>query len=170
MMRYATLLLFLSMLLTPQDATRPKPPADAAPLPPVQEPFRTSVERRDLMQEFGRASPIEGFYRLRGASRTGQPPQRVEGYLWIGRRHLMLQLSGDTGNPKLPALQAGVRGYRISGNTLTMSVLLGLRNDASGEIYLEAAGTSSERRFELSGPVLRIFEDERSHLEFERVE
>ena len=79
-------------------------------------------------------------------------------------------MSADTGDPKLPALQSGVRGYRLSGDTLAMSVLLGLRNDASGEIHLDVAGTSSERRFELLGPVLRIFEGESSHLEFERVE
>ena len=169
-MRYLMLLVFCSVLVAPQDPERPKPPPDAAPLPPVQEPFRSKVERRDLIQEFTRASPIEGFYRLRRVVRPGQGLPRVEGYLWIGRRHLMLQLSGNTGNPRLPALQTGVRAYRTNGDTLVMTAMLGFRNDADGDIHLDATGATIERRFELVGPLLRIHEDDNSQLEFERVE
>ena len=47
------------------ESRRPRPPkgATSRPLPPVQEPMRTRVERRDLLQKFKGPSPLAGFYR-----------------------------------------------------------------------------------------------------------
>jgi hypothetical protein len=169
-MRYPMLLCALLALLSPQDPRRPAPPADAAPLAPVQEPFRTKVERDDLIQRFAPPSVLEGFYKLRRLERPGLPQTAAEGYLWIGRRHLMLQLSGQTGDPDLPALQSGVRRYQIAGDVLAMSVVLGFRNDIDGNIRLEPAGTTIRHRFTLLGPILRVHREGEAFLEFERVE
>jgi hypothetical protein len=169
-MRSAIALCALLAVLAPQDPQRPTPPADAKALPPVQEPFRTPVERDDLIQRFTPPSVLEGFYRLRRMERPGQPQPVADGYLWIGRRHLMLQLSGETADPDLPALQSGVRRYQIAGDVLAMSVVLGFRNDVDGNIRLEQAGTAIRHRFTLLGPLLRVHQSEEAFLEFERVE
>ena len=51
-----------------------------------------------------------------------------------------------------------------------MSTLLGHRNDQDGDVLLEGIGNNAQRRFELTGAVLRIYLDSSEYVEFERVE
>ena len=149
----------------------PPPPADANPLPPVAEPLRTPVERRDLIQRFTPPSPLEGFWSLRRISRPGAiEPQKAVGYLAIGSRHLMLQLQIDGPSPRVPILQSGTRRYTVQGDALVTTSLVGLANEPNGDILLEQPGLTEMRRFTLLGSVLRILHEDGGHMEFVRVE
>ncbi len=155
----------------PPPAERPTPPADAGPLPPVDEPYVSPVLRHDLLQQFEPPHPIQGFYELRERVVGGHnSPAPVRGYLVVGRRHLSLHLQTETDRPEQPLLRAGFRRYRIVGDQLHMTTLLGHFNDADGDMVVEADGLTFTRRFALIGGSLRIYQDSASYLEFVRLE
>ena len=169
----AALLLALALPQDPQPASRPQPPPDwtARPLPPVDDPPRTQVERKDLMQQFTPPNPIEGCYELREVVRPGIPRAgRARGYLWIGRRHMSLHVQGDGDVPGLPHLQSSFRSYRVVGAKLQMNVLIGHRNDSDGDVLVERPGLVEERNFLLIGPVLRIYQGPDAWHEYVRIE
>ena len=157
----------------PQPASRPRPPDDWASrpaLPPVADPPRTSVERQDLALTFTPPNPLMGFYELREVVRPGVPGLRARGFLDVERRHIVLHIQGETGDPRRPRLQASVRSYRIVGDTLQMTALVGHRNQDNGDMSIEQPGLMEERRFSLIGPVLRIYQEANAYLEFVRIE
>jgi hypothetical protein len=143
----------------------------AKPLPPVLEPVRDAGERRDLLQRFKRRHVIEGFYRL--SSMVGPDGGQVRGsrgYMFIGRRHLTLQLYAPSEKSGQANIQSAVRTFRIVGNQLITSALLGHRNVPNGDIALTKPGESVEHRYELIGASLRLYRNAREHLEFQRIE
>ncbi len=156
----------------PAKVAVPTPPTGQdKPLPPVLEPARTAVERRDLMQRFKRRHVIEGFYRLTAmATSNGGFVGGVEGYLFLGQRHMSMQLRAPSATPGQANIQATVRTYRIAGNQLVMSSLLGHRNKRSGDIGLDKPGEVIKRRFQLVGAALRIHLGQSEYLEFKRLE
>lgn len=149
------------------EASRPKP--ERPLLPPVEEPFRSKVERRDLLQRFDEPSPLEGFYALRSMRQPdGAIVRATAGYAWFGRKHMMLHLS-LTPDPKRPAfVQSSVRTYRIEGDVLTTTTLSG--HESSGRLAVEQPGRVEVRRFRQAGTVLRIYRGENSWMEFVRQE
>lgn len=156
----------------PQDKPKklPTPPQGAKPLPPVLEPVRSPVERRDLLQKFHKRQPIEGIYQLK---RMVLPGGRLvaggRGYLFVGQRHLSMQLYAPKSKTDAN-LFCATRRYRINGDKLEMSGLLGHRNKPNGAITLEPKGYQVMHRFTLSGSVLRIYRARDEYLDFERVE
>ncbi|GAB4136765.1 MAG: hypothetical protein Fur0037_01540 [Planctomycetota bacterium] len=147
------------------------PPEGSAPLPPVQEPFVAAIPRDDILLRFYRPDPIEGFYRLARRVVGGVVQIRPgDGFLAVGRRHMMLQVSAPTGAPDLPLLRAGTWRWRRAGDQIVLSVLLDHFNDADGELHLRAPGIIERRRIELLGDVLRVHQDDHSFLEFRRAE
>jgi len=158
--------------VTHQDPERlPEPPRDPAVdtrLPPVQQPEFTAIERRDLLQEFGGPAPLAGFYRLFSYRDGSGGPIPATGFLVIGRRHLSIQLLGlRTGNP---ALQSGFRTYRVDGDQLVMTTMIGFGNNSEGKMAVERAGLSSRHRFRLIGTRLTMFMPFGRTLEFDRIE
>ncbi|MCB9888096.1 MAG: hypothetical protein H6836_00880 [Planctomycetes bacterium] len=150
----------------------PAPPPDrqGTPLPPVLDPPRSAVERRDLLQRFKPRNPIEGFYRVRSMTDgSGGPVAGARGYLVVGRDHLSMHLMAPTSDPKRAVLQSVVRRYRILGDKLVMSSLVGHRSLRNGDIALEKPGTVIERRFQLVGAVLRLFRGN-GHVDLVRIE
>ena len=140
-------------------------------MPPVLEPERTAVERRDLLQRFHGRSPIEGFYRLKRIVRPGGVVvQGSRGYLVVGNRHLSLQLYAPGRSPGQANIQAVFRSFRISGDKLLMSTLLGHRNKDNGDISFEPVGRETQHRFVLIGALLRVYYRIDDYLEFERIE
>ena len=140
------------------------------PLPPVQEPVRTLVERRDLLQKFKGPSPLAGFYRLVGRhGPTGRAKGRHLGYLAVGRDHLSLHLYGDGEKRREPVLQSGFRRYRLSGGKIFMSSLVGHRV-RDGKVLVEQVNHQEVRRYELLGTTLRIYQSAHQYLEFVRIE
>lgn len=163
----------LSLSLLPQDPEHPRPPApppDAAPLVPVQQAPRTAVERKDLLQRFDEPSPLEGFYHLVEFDLDASgSPSPAEGYLAVGRDYLSIHLiAPQPGKP--PAFQSAFRRYRISGETLVTTSMLGVRNEPSGKVLVEGKGLSAVRRFELVGTRLTLFGDDDRKMVFERIE
>jgi hypothetical protein len=150
----------------------PPPPADAAPLPPVEDPPTTyPVHRDDLGRRGGTASPLEGMWRLRRFVRTGQPPLSepdARGYLAFGREHLFvhLQLVSPAGGA---FLQSGVYRWRTENGSLVTSTLSGHRSDGR-DIAAEPVGAGDSRGFLLVGAVLRVGRSADEYLEFVRIE
>ena len=160
----------VAALWLPQDPVkRPKPPENAPPLPPVQEPFRTEVERRDLLQQFGAKSPIEGFYELVAASRPDMPAVLATGYLSIGRRHLSFHLEAETPDGD-PVRQSAFRSYRLVGSRLHMTSLTGFRLDPDGTTRIEPSGVAVQAEYLLLGTKLQLDLIDGSRLEFQRLE
>ena len=147
----------------------PKPPANAPALRPVQDPPRTPVERRDLLQRFAPVSPLGGYYSLRSFVGPGGTPVAANGYLAIGRKHLSLHMFSPRASGP-PAIQSAFRSYRTSGGRLVMTTLLGLTNDAGGDVLIEKTGTTRAIGYRLIGTRLRLEVGEGRILEFERVE
>ena len=159
-------------VLLPQDKPKklPTPPPDANPLPKVLEPARSPVERRDLLQQFHKRHPLEGFYRLKAmVGRGSRQVAGSRGYLVVGQRHLSLHLYSPAG-PREANIQAAFRKFRIVGNKLVMNTLLGHRNKSNGDIALEPISYQIDHRFLLTGAVLRLYLAQDEYLEFERIE
>ena len=163
------------LLLPGQDpASRPTPPqgADSRPaLPPVTEPFRSAVERKDLIQRFQPPSPIAGFWELRKISAPSLTmPEGFKGYLVIGDRHMSLHLIGPGVKPEIPFFQSGFRRYRVVGDQIWSTSLLGVTNKENGEVLVDSAPIEERRTFLLAGSQLRISKPTGEYLEFVRIE
>ncbi len=154
------------------ESRRPIPPERAAsrPLQPVQEPVRTLVERRDLLQRFKGPSPLAGFYRLvrvQGPSGPANGPH--VGYLAIGRDHISLHLQARGQKRGEPIVQSGFRRYRLGDGKIYMSSLVGHRVH-DGKVLVEEPNLQEVRRYLLTGTTLRIYQSTRDYLEFVRIE
>lgn len=156
----------------PQDPERlPKPPQDPEkqrPLPPIEPPPFTAVERRDLLQEFGGPAPLAGVYRLASFRTGGGGLIPATGFLVVGRQYLSIQMLGlRVGNP---ALQSGFRKYRIQGDQLVMTTMIGFGNDGRGKMAVEQAGLVATRRFSLIGTRLTLYVEQGRTMTFDRIE
>jgi hypothetical protein len=140
-------------LLRPQDPV-PVPPAPAAT--PGQTPARAR---------------LEGVYQLRARIVDGKKiTAPSQGWLAITRRHLFVCLSAPGADPDAPLLRAGVRAWQADGEAVRTTVRLGWFTDRDGEVHVERAGTEERRRIEPIQGGVRVVQDERNFLEFERVE
>jgi len=151
---------------------RPVPPkgATSRPLPPVQEPLRTKVERRDLLQKFKGPSPLAGFYRLVGVHGPSGPAKiKHVGYLAVGRDHLSLHLQGYGRRRREPVIQSGFRRYRLGGGKIYMSSLVG-HHVRDGKVLVEQVNRQEVRRYQVMGTTLRIYQSSKEYLEFVRME
>lgn len=154
------------------ESRRPRPPkgATSRPLPLVQEPMRTPVERRDLLQKFKGPSPLAGFYRLVGVHGPAGPAKgRHIGYLAIGRDHLSLHLQGSGPRRREPVIQSGFRRYRLGDGKIYMSTLVGHRVRA-GEVLVEEYNLQEVRHYRLMGTTLKVYQSAKEYLEFVRIE
>ncbi|MBK8980638.1 MAG: hypothetical protein IPM29_32445 [Planctomycetes bacterium] len=146
------------------------PPADARPLPPVPDLPLSAVDRRDLIQRFLPPTPVEGFWELRRMVVRGHDVEPVRGYAWFGQRHMTLDIVQGSPTGGEPLVQAGVRRYRLDGELLSTTALIGHDNHAGDELRFDAPGLVEQRRAVVAGPALRIERDEQTWLEFFRIE
>ncbi|MEM7205809.1 MAG: hypothetical protein AAF628_36485 [Planctomycetota bacterium] len=154
----------------PAGMQAPRAPEGAAPLPPIEDPPYSPVERDDLLQRFTPPSPLEGHYELRAFSRGTGAPIRATGYLAVGRQHLSMHLMSPAAAGGT-ALRAAYRRYRINGDQLVMTTLVGFGNDrADAGVEIEPAGATRVLRFSRIGTRLRLFTGGGRVLEFERIE
>lgn len=138
---------------------------DPAPAPPPASPPQESAAGRP------KPHPLEGVYELRRRVMNGKPdllPSR--GYLAITQRHLFLYFAAPGPDRDLPLVRAGVRTWRPEGVQVKGVVQLGWYTDTEGGVHVERPGTEELRRIELVRGGVRVVQDERSWLEFERVE
>jgi hypothetical protein len=151
----------------------PAPPQDkkARKLPPVLEPLRSRIERRDLLQQFRTRHRIEGIYRLKRMVSPGAATVKgSRGYLVIGQRHMSMHLYAPGDSEGEANIQAVFRRYRIVGDQLIMNTLLGHRNKDNGDIGFEPISYVTRHRFVLTGASLRLYRAKDQFLEFERIE
>jgi len=114
---------------------------------------------------------FEGVYELRRRVTAGiADPQPSSGFLAITRRHLFVTLAAPGPDPDLPLLRASARTWTAKDDIVQTTVRLGWYTDANGSVLLEKPGTEEKRRLEVLLGIVRLHQDERSYLEFERVE
>lgn len=115
--------------------------------------------------------PLEGVYRLRTRVVAGAPdPKRHKGYVAITGRHMLLVLAGAGSDPEHPLLRAGVRTWRKKKTGVETVIEVGFFTDEDGAVHVEEPGSHHVRRIDVIRGMLRIWQDERSYLEFERLE
>ncbi|MFQ5503595.1 MAG: hypothetical protein ACE5F1_02230, partial [Planctomycetota bacterium] len=109
---------------------------EGAPLNPItgrpHDPARQS-EQSDLIQRFPRDNPLLGVWRLHQTSRSQGFRQQATGYLIFTRAYLSIHtIQGSAVAPIVKTgllFQSSIRSYRILGNRLLTSSLLGVRNN-----------------------------------------
>ena len=115
-------------------------------------------------------SPLEGVYELRTRTKNGVPEtQKSRGYVAMTLRHLLLCLVAPGSDPEVPLVRAGVRSWKKQ-DLVRTEIELGFFTDEDGAIHLEEHGKKEPRRIELLRGKLRIWQDARDYLEFERIE
>ncbi|MEO6597892.1 MAG: hypothetical protein ABIP94_24380 [Planctomycetota bacterium] len=147
--------------------------AQDPPPSPSPSPSPVPVTTRAPAKVPGKPEPhvLEGFYELRKRVIGGRDePKPSRGYLAITRRHMLLCLAGPGSDPDLPLLRAGVRTWHPDADKLCTEVALGYYTDERGGIHVEAPGTAEVRRFFIGRGIVRLYQDESSFLEFERIE
>lgn len=173
--------LALGATTLPQDPVKSRPTSRPAsgpsagdperpPLPPVEEEFQSRVERKDLLQRFGSSSPLEGFYGVRTIVRGGVFVRGgdVRGYVWFGRQHMSIHTAVSAAAAGDLFLQASVRRYRVDGDRITMTTLVG--HEHAEDLGLETTGRIEVRRFKKTGTVLRVYRDAANYVELARIE
>jgi hypothetical protein len=151
-----------SLLQRPQDPQKPVVPTPA-PATPVSTPAD---------KEHAAASSLEGVYELRSRVTDGTiESQRSRGYLAITKRHMMICVVAPGDDPNLPLLRAGVRSWKSERDDLVRTdIRLGFYTDTEGAVHIDALGESEVKRIQRERGRLRVWQDDRSYLEFERVE
>jgi hypothetical protein len=115
---------------------------------------------------------IEGVYLLRSRTIEGVAmTQRSRGYVAITKKHMLICLVAEGPDPKLPLLRSGVRTWQPDrDNMFRTEVKLGFYSDVQGGMHIDAPGNAEIKRIDVERGLLRIWQDDRSNLEFERIE
>jgi hypothetical protein len=155
----ASLTSLLQRTQDPQKAPAPVPaPATAVAAQPGKEPAA--------------ANALEGVYELRSRVTDGTiESQRSRGYLAITKRHMMICVVAPGTDPNLPLLRAGVRSWKSERDDLVRTdIRLGFYTDSEGAVHIDPLGESEVKRIQRERGRIRVWQDDRSYLEFERVE
>ena len=139
----------------------PPPAATTPPDPATKEPPIGTAK----------PSPFQGVYRL--STRWVDGKRLLDpgsGYLSITARHLFLCVGAVGSRDDRVQLRSSVRTWRLRDDLVQTKVLCGWLTDDNGTIVFEPAGTEETRGMELVRGGLRIVQDARNWLEFERVE
>lgn len=116
--------------------------------------------------------PLEGFYALHSRTIDGTSTAlRSRGYVAITRRHMMMCFVGEGADPDKPLLRAGVRSWEAAEHDqVNVECRLGFFTDDKGNVHVEPPGTAEVKRIERIRGGIRIWQDDRSYLDFERLE
>lgn len=170
----------------PQDPVKQQdPPPVPAPAPapvPVPAPVPAPASTEMPAGEAGAATSakpaepeprhaIEGVFALKRRVVNGNPDARPgAGYVAITRGHLLVCLAGPGAARDTPLVTASVQSWEPKGQGFATEVKLGFFSDVDGELHLEPRGLRQVRRIEVARGMLRVYQTDRSFLEFERVE
>lgn len=172
MIRLPSLLagLLAGMFAAPCFQEPAKPTPAPAPASPAASPAAPSAAPQEPVGK-PTAHPLEGVYTLRARILDNKKEVLPStGYVAITRRHLFLCLAAPGPDPDLPLVRTGVRTWRAEGELVAATIELGWFTDKDGGMHAEKPGTPERRRIELVQGGIRIKQDERNWLEFERVE
>ena len=142
------------------------------PPAPVPAPATTPPPPAAATKEPAARPTLEGVYELRARVVDGVADQlRSRGYVAITKRHMLVCLVGPGSDPDLPLLRAGVRTWRAEReDQVRTEFRLGFFTDEEGGVHLESPGTAEIKRIEQVRGFVRIWQDARSYLEFDRIE
>lgn len=116
-------------------------------------------------------SRYEGVYRLTSRVVDGRTdPTPHHGFLAITTKHLFLTLAARGVHTEYPLTHSSVRQWREEQGSMRTVIDIDVWTDGGGNIHLEPAGTEERRRFELVRGGIRVLQDDRTWLEFERIE
>lgn len=163
-----------------QDPVPAPPPAPAATppaatVPAAQEPAAAATTN-EAKPPIGapKASPFVGVYRLTSRCTDGEKVlDPGSGHLVVTARHLVLAAGAPGPSADRPRLRTSVRTWapsREQKGRVTTRVLAGWLTDDDGNLVAEPPGGEELRTFELVRGGIRIAQDHRNWLEFERVE
>ncbi len=150
----------------PKPAPTPAPEtAPAVPTAPIAQSAEKPIPGRPPRH------PFEGVYELRQRVVSGTPDRLPShGYLAITQRHLFLTVVAPGPDPDLPLVRSSVRTWQTKGDLTQTTIRLGWLTDKDGGVVIEPAGTEEPRKLALVQGGIRVTQDERNWLEFERVE
>lgn len=115
--------------------------------------------------------PLEGVYQLRKRTHQGMVDSRPHaGYVALTHQHMLLCMISPGTDAQTPLVRSAVRSWKQKNDMLETEVKIGFYTDDGGKITLDPRGDKSKRRIEVARGLLRIYQDELSYLEFERVE
>lgn len=149
-----------------QDPVKPPvaSPAPATPATPDAKPAK-DVPGRPARHA------IEGVFEVRRRITNNKPdPVPSRGYLAITNRHLFLSASAPGTDKDLPLVRSTVRTWTQQADGARTTIQLGWFTDKDGNLILEPTGTQETRRIELIQGGVRLMQDDRNWLEFERIE
>jgi hypothetical protein len=115
---------------------------------------------------------LEGVYELQKRVHEGATdPRQNRGYLVITNRHLFLSLVAPGVRADRPLVHSSVREWREAQEDVVRTTFkIDLWTDSGGDLHLEPAGKQELRRIEVVRGGVRVFQDDRSWLDFERIE
>jgi hypothetical protein len=154
----------------------PTPPTPAAvPTPAAQEPAAAKAENEGKpVIGAPKASPFVGVYRLSARHSEGDKVlDPGSGHLVVTARHLVLAAAAPGPKVGSQLLRTSVRTWsqsREHKGRMVTRVVAGWLTDDEGNLVVEPAGTEELRTFELVRGGIRIAQDHRNWLEFERIE
>lgn len=148
------------------------PPDGAAALRPIEEPYVEPVQRGDLPERYGVRDPLEGLYEVKERFLGGQPAPAGQGYMVVGRRHIVVHFMAPGPDPRVPLVRAQVFTWSRADNSgmVRMTSVIGHFDDEDGDMLVERPGTVQMRRFEPRQGVLRVYQDGGGWIDFVRVE
>lgn len=140
-------------------------PANQAPA--VASPGSTS----EAKPVAAKPHPFQGVFRLTARCSEGEVAlDPGVGHLAITGRHLFLVAGAPSSTPNVLLLRSSVRTLRVKDDTMQTRVVAGWLVDDDSHVLLEEEGKEELRRVQLVQGGLRIEQDRRNWLEFERVE
>lgn len=148
------------------------PPEGAVALRPIEEPYIEPVQRGDLPERYGVRDPLEGIYEVKERFLGGQPAPAGQGYMVVGRRHIVVHFMAPGPDPRVPLVRAQVFTWTRADNSgmVRMTSVIGHFDDEDGDMLVERPGTVQMRRFEPRQGVLRVYQDGGGWIDFVRVE
>ena len=151
-------------------AWRAQEPSPQEPSPPPPPPPASSPDKSDKVP--GKDShPLEGVYELRKRFVGGRAdPQPGSGYVAITHSHMFLFLAAPGPHPSQPLLRSGVRTWEPRGELVQTKIVMGYYTNQDGTVRIEKPGTEEIRRVDVERGRVRIHQDGKNWLEFERIE
>jgi hypothetical protein len=147
------------------------PPSSAPTAPPDTKAATPEPGATKDVPGRPRRHAIEGVFEVRLRVLNGKTdPVPSRGYLVITNRHLFMSGSAPGPDPKLPLLRTTVRTWTQQADGVRTTMQLGWFTDKDGTTILEPTGTQETRRIELIQGGVRVMQDDRNWIEFDRVE
>jgi hypothetical protein len=144
---------------------------DPQPVPAGKPAAASSASASEAKPGAPKPHPFQGVFRLTARCSDGEVALEPGiGHLAITGRHLFLVAGAPSSTPNVLLLRSSVRTLRVKDDTMTTRIVAGWLVDDDRHVVLEDEGKEEPRRVLLVQGGLRIEQDQRNWLEFERVE